>query len=72
MRYGNNRASANSSCCGSDREHLTMKAHGLTILSSLCIIGAVTLAALGNPETQFVALVGLAGTLAGRGSKEAS
>jgi hypothetical protein len=37
-----------------------------TMLAGLCIVGAVILGALGETE-MFLSLVGLAGTLAGRG-----
>lgn len=39
-----------------------------TILSALCILGAIVLSALGRDSATVAALLGLAGTLAGRGT----
>lgn len=38
-----------------------------TILAGLCIVGAVLLSAIGSDAATVAALLGLAGTLAGRG-----
>ena len=38
-----------------------------SVLSGLCIVGAVILAALDRDAAQVTAFLGLAGTLAGRG-----
>lgn len=38
-----------------------------TILAGLCIIGAIVLSAMGKDSATVAALLGLAGTLAGRG-----
>jgi hypothetical protein len=38
-----------------------------SVLSGLCIVGAVLLAAMDKDAAQVAALLGLAGTLAGRG-----
>ncbi len=44
-----------------------MSKRAYAIVSGLCIVGAITLAILDKPAEQFTALLGLAGTLAGRG-----
>lgn len=39
----------------------------LTLVAALCVVGAVVLAAMDKDSVQVAALIGLAGTLAGRG-----
>lgn len=46
-----------------------MNATGYNVLSALCVIGAVTVIVLRGDEVVAASLVGLAGTIAGRGGK---
>jgi len=48
-----------------------MSKRAYAVLSGLCITGAILLALLDKPDAQFVALLGLGGTLAGRGKEPA-
>lgn len=41
--------------------------NNMTIVSAICVIGAVILAAMNRDGVHVAALIGLAGTLAGRG-----
>ena len=47
-----------------------MNATSYTILAGLSITGAILLAALDKDAAQVAALIGLAGTLAGRGKNQ--
>ena len=44
-----------------------MNTRAYAVLSGMCIVGAVALAVLDKDAAQVAALLGLAGTLAGRG-----
>lgn len=46
---------------------MMLSKNGYTAVALLAVAGAIALAILGKPETQFAVLVGLAGTLIGRG-----
>ena len=48
-----------------------MSKSSYAILSGLCIVGSITLAILDKDAAQVAALLGLAGTLAGRGKSNA-
>jgi hypothetical protein len=48
-----------------------MTKHGYNLLAAISVIGAVVLAALDKDLATVASLIGLAGTLAGRGTKNA-